>query len=386
MKKLLRSQPQFSLIFAVLILGALACSTLLPDPADPPSIDPGSGDLPEFGLPDLIPSGRLSMEGPGGQNCIFEYGDLISEVCVRNRGNAAAGVFTLDAGPGAIWSIPGLEAGGSICYESKIGLSGSTVTADPDNVVPESDETNNTTIVPIPTPPLICTPTPELTEANFSYQGVTFNYDSSLAAAITPEFIPVDTEGPESWWTPEHVFISLEGYPLVDTFQRPAIRIFPVEPYMTLNVEAAAEITALQGLLAARHMEPESIPFLPIVNAAQFMQAQVSYLDFQNGSGVRFLTQYGQDAWPINNGSMFYSFQGLTADGGYYISAILPASHPSLLPPDPEPLSDEDYLNFAPYVTEIENQLNELSAESFFPSLLLLDDMIRSIQVMRIGD
>ncbi|MEO8354588.1 MAG: hypothetical protein ABI621_01610 [Chloroflexota bacterium] len=38
-------------------------------------------------------------------------------------------------------------------------------------------------------------------------------------------------------------------------------------------------------------------------------------INFQNGRGIRFLTQYAQYPAPINNHELFYHFQGLTNDG-----------------------------------------------------------------------
>jgi hypothetical protein len=77
----------------------------------------------------------------------------------------------------------------------------------------------------------------------------------------------------------------------------------------------------------------DAIPFLPLLNAAQDLQAQVTYLDFDGGSGVRFITHYGQEPRPYVNDELLYTFQGLSADGRYYVSvtfpinaAILPAS------------------------------------------------------------
>ena len=112
------------------------------------------------------------------------------------------------------------------------------------------------------------------------------------------------------------------------------------------------------------------------------MRAQVRYFRFQNGEGVRFLTQYGQAAWPINNDDMFYAFQGLTDNGEFYISAVLPISHPGL--PDPESVTMDEsfYENFMNYVEITEGQLNAESPDSFMPMLSVLDSMIESLLVM----
>ena len=45
------------------------------------------------------------------------------------------------------------------------------------------------------------------------------------------------------------------------------------------------------------------------------MHSQVQYLDFKNGTGVRYLTQFDQGILPINNYELVYTYQGLTSDG-----------------------------------------------------------------------
>lgn len=116
------------------------------------------------------------------------------------------------------------------------------------------------------------------------------------------------------------------------------------------------------------------------------MAAKVHYLDFQNGSGVRFLTQYGQDASAINNHNLFYAFQGLTADGRFLISGVLPISHP-ILPADGMDVPGGDTMAFSDafptYITEMKQQLNVLPDASFRPGLELLDAVMESIFISR---
>jgi hypothetical protein len=175
-------------------------------------------------------------------------------------------------------------------------------------------------------------------------------------------------------------------YVLQDAFHQPAIYIYPVAEFQALNEGAAETIERLRALQAQRPADPEEpLPFLPIFNAGQFFAARVHYLDFQNGAGVRFLTQYGQAVSPVNSQDLFYTFQGLTADGRYYVAAVLPVSHPSL----PATADDSAALDepaafaegFREYITAIEADLEAQDPGSFFPGLVLLDELVRSISV-----
>jgi uncharacterized protein YraI/WD40 repeat protein len=125
-------------------------------------------------------------------------------------------------------------------------------------------------------------------------------------------------------------------------------------------------------------------PALPLNNAAQVIHAQIHYLDFQTGRGVRFLTQYNQEARPINNQELVYVFQGLTEDGLHGVTAYFPVNHPSL--PDGPQMSDADYQdlmqNLDARLAEATHALNDSRADSFSPSLTLLDDVIQSLQIL----
>jgi hypothetical protein len=181
---------------------------------------------------------------------------------------------------------------------------------------------------------------------------------------------------------PEHIGLAFNGYVLPDTFHEPYIHIYPVDELEAGWEHAGTIVTELQQLLAEKPAAPEAIPFLPVFNAAQMVRTKIAYMDFQNGTGVRFLTQYDQAYIPINNHEMFYTFQGLTSDGEYYVAAILPVSHPSL-PADGTEIPGGDWEAFAQdfeaYVRDIEQQLDAQGGSSFTPDLSLLDAMIQSL-------
>ncbi len=128
-----------------------------------------------------------------------------------------------------------------------------------------------------------------------------------------------------------------------------------------------------------------NLPFLPMWNAAQMFSANVEYIDFQNGSGLRYLTMFGQAIYPIDNMNLFYTFQGITDDGRYYISAILPVIHGGL-PNDGASLLD-DYEGFIEnwdnYLAETLTFLEEQPPQSFLPNLEDLDAMMSSFVINR---
>ena len=226
--------------------------------------------------------------------------------------------------------------------------------------------------------------TPEPTQAlPLDCSGATFNLDPAVAASFSVQTIPAETGDPSIPFTvnPEYVEFSFTGYVLNNTFHDPKIRIYPVDEYVAMVPHVGNVVTNLQQLLQTQPAAPtDGIPFLPIWNAAQMVRAKISYLNFQNGNGVRFLTQYGQAYWLVNNHDMFYTFQGLSTDGSCYVSAVFPVSNPAL-PNEGAPPPGETEAEIIAYYDTIVPQLNALDDSTFLPPLGTLDALIASLLV-----
>lgn len=222
------------------------------------------------------------------------------------------------------------------------------------------------------------------------FQGVEFAFQSSLAESVWPEIVsslpPMDST--TGWGgRPEHIRFTFASQSKPDAFQiggaglsgQPQIFIYPAQEFSTLGELPKVKIEALQGLLKARPPAPENeIPLLPLINAAQVFHAQVQYLDFQNGSGVRFITQYSQEnVGRLTNKNIFYTFQGLTRDGKYYVAAFFPITASGLR----DELVQEDWQAAQAHLTEDIQHLNSLSSQDFEPDLEILDSIIKSLVV-----
>jgi hypothetical protein len=218
------------------------------------------------------------------------------------------------------------------------------------------------------------------------YEGISFSYDDALAGEVVAETIPAVGEGSFEWEiAPEHVQFTFTGYVLPDTYHEPRIYVYPVSHFEAANQVAGKTIAALRQFLAEKPAAPDGIPFLPLFNAEQMIRAQIAYVDFQSGAGVRFLTYYSQAPIPVNNNELFYTFQGMTHDGDYCVAAILPVSHP-MLPANwmiEIPAGDADAFaqNLDSYMGDVEQQLSAQDVSSFTPDLSLLDAMIQSLEL-----
>jgi hypothetical protein len=180
----------------------------------------------------------------------------------------------------------------------------------------------------------------------------------------------------------EYARVTLQGYPIRNHSVLPQIYIYPLDALGKVNEEALKNITLLQSLLQSPQ-EIATMPFLPLFNARQMMQSHIQYTDFQNGQGLRYLTWFSQGVVPVNNHELIYTYQGLTSDGKYYVSAVLPINHPSL-PADgsvtghepPEFTSD-----YAAYMMNVVANLNPQASNTFSPNLTQLDVMMSSLEI-----
>jgi hypothetical protein len=134
------------------------------------------------------------------------------------------------------------------------------------------------------------------------------------------------------------------------------------------------------------HGPVNPLPFLPWINAQQVFCAQPQILEFPGGQGIRYLSYYAQGPGPASDRQIFYTFQGLTDDGQYYISAVFPVAT-GIFPIEPPPCPKCGQADYDPFeewmavLTEQFNQLNILSADRFAPSLKVLDELVQSIHL-----
>ncbi len=236
-------------------------------------------------------------------------------------------------------------------------------------------------------------PTPPVNGQVVSFENVSFILPTDVASNALAGKVPAVNEVDWTWENaPEHIKFQLDGYRLYDTFHDPRILVFPAQEYMAVNEGASSSIARLQAILnGSVAPTAENLPHISSFNAGQLFAAQIQVIQFQGGSGVRFLTEYGQYFATANNTDLFYQFQGLTSDGKYYILAILPVSHPLLaVDENPEAYVPEGGIPFPGYenenalnnyYTDIVNLLNATTPDRFAPTLSNLDAMIQSITI-----
>jgi hypothetical protein len=213
--------------------------------------------------------------------------------------------------------------------------------------------------------------------------GVARDAQSEMVSAVTDE-------NSSPWWqiAPGHLKFTLTDYQLQGKFLEPQIWVYPADEYAQLNANAADQIQRLKTVIGGAPLTKENMPNW-VMNAGQLISTKMKVIDFQNGRGVRFVTQYDQYPAPINNRELFYHFQGLTNDGKYYVVATLPVTS-SILPEDEMPeaavpaggvpvptATGPDPV----YYDAVTKALEGMYEDSFNPSLFQLDALIQSMTV-----
>lgn len=230
-----------------------------------------------------------------------------------------------------------------------------------------------------------------------TYGPLTVSITQSIASGASGSTIPRVDGDDAPWWekTPGHLQVSLgDYYALQGKAHQPAIYVYPASDYAQLLPAAFESIHRLNNYLYAPNNIPalNQLPGVPFFNAQILFAAHIQPVSFQNGSGIRYITEYGQYPAPANNTELFYNFIGITSDGVYYIVAIFPITSPTLAEsPDagaplpvggiPYPYMADPAANMDAYYIAITDLLNVQLPGTFTPSLTELDTLIQSMRV-----
>ena len=105
--------------------------------------------------------------------------------------------------------------------------------------------------------------------------------------------------------------------------------------------------------------------FMPYQNKERVINILPEFLTFENGSGIRTVTGFDDTIQASGSASnLYYSFQGISSDGRYYISAVFPLMSVSL---NNQSATNTDW--------------SRVDGSDFQPSLKELDYYIRSIVI-----
>lgn len=242
-------------------------------------------------------------------------------------------------------------------------------------------------------------------------QNISLSYDPVLAPwveARTVPAVPVSDQILFAESQPAYAQIRFLGFqggrlydlPLLPIDDRAAqVRIFKTadftgfgddSPQGFVNQSQALKDLLQRGVEPARCAQPitrePAMPFLPWINMQQSLCAQPQMIEFSGGRGIRYISYYAQGPNPVLDQQVFYTFQGLTDDGRFYVSAFFPIET-GIFPTEPPPCpkcGQPDYDPFTEWAGVLAEQLTRLNdqpADRFAPSLAVLDELIQSIRI-----
>lgn len=207
----------------------------------------------------------------------------------------------------------------------------------------------------------------------------------------TLEAVPIMPDpAPRHLAYPALTVLKLEGYPDTGNYLTPQIAIYPIAAYESLSLQAEQQVARLQALLDGGDLSSaQRLPYLPLPNAVPIVQVHVQTVTFENGAGVRYLTQMVQDTAPVVSSSLVYTFQGITDDGQFWVATTLPVASEAL-PADIATAQQQgfdaaaytvDDEAYSAYLAEQQARLETLDEEDFSPSLAQLDAFITSLDL-----
>jgi hypothetical protein len=244
------------------------------------------------------------------------------------------------------------------------------------------------TVIPQPSAPpmetpVVATDTPPEPQSNVTCNELSFYLDPLVAFNYTCTTVPQQLVGIGAH--PQYTQVTLTTYQTGSSVS-PEIDVFSVQNYHDeFPPNGISDFqSALQALIDGG-TPGETLPFLNPHEAAQIIHAQYQVLHVPGGSGIRYLTESAQNYAVINNNDMFYTFQGLTSDGRYVFTAILPVSNP-ILPNHGDTYPGGETFqqfsdNFNTYIAGTRAQLDTQPPTTYSPSLALLDALVASIHI-----
>ena len=231
-----------------------------------------------------------------------------------------------------------------------------------------------------------------------TFNGISFNAPKAIGNSVNIMQVagdPVELEGPGGPDAKHVEFVFYTGDP---STQVPAY----YDAKASMRVYQLADLSGytfmedrvkeLQTLLAdrpsldqymivnAENTGSMSLPYLPVFPAAQVIRAKAAYVETSTLKGIVYLTHYAQDVSPLVNGSLMYTFQGISNDDRYYVSATMNPTSTVL----PDKIADDfNYdqfsATFIDYLSTTVASLNAAPDSAFTPSLSTLDSMIQSM-------
>ena len=228
-----------------------------------------------------------------------------------------------------------------------------------------------------------------------AFDDIAFTFNENIATGVQIETVeagknvsPFMIQAAES--PPHLLFTFVEYIPSEseevdrENLRAPVIRVYETAdlPRFELNGRTYAdEADALTDLLEQRPdlTAEESLPFLPLIPGIQTLNARPRYIENDSVHGIAYLTHRADRAGIVLEGRVFYTFQGFSKDGRYFIAAWLSVDS-GVLPVIFNAKADFDAImeNYDLYKEARITALTWQEPDAFYPPLVDLDALFDS--------
>lgn len=237
-----------------------------------------------------------------------------------------------------------------------------------------------------------------------NFEGVSFEYDPQIFGEAVPEAVAEqqlehETDKPD-YIHPRHVRFTFKKQNRQNDY---TIAVFPLADYRRIWKNAGKgnaawfekRLSEVRKAVKNKNYrdEGDSMPYLPSSNGSQMFVARAKNFRFKSGDGVFFLTQFVYDSGNlVNNDELILTYQGISADGKYFVSAKFPVVASFLPNQDATefegykaPRTDEelrdDEKKYEPYIAKMTARLNNLPPDEFQPGLRYIEQIISTLKI-----
>jgi len=209
----------------------------------------------------------------------------------------------------------------------------------------------------------------------YQFENISIAIPAALGTGATPsktDDVELPFINPSNGPMPQHTVLEISGYPLVRSAR---IMVFKASEYAAYTELTQKIINTLQTrTYETAQTAPEELTLGPL-------GPQTQSLSSENGHGLRYVTEILTAVVPVSNDQIFYYYQGVTNDGNYFVSAILPVNA-SVLVSNEVPFPDTgNAQDFDLYFAAVSKNLSDADPSEFQPALGLLDSLIQSITI-----
>lgn len=218
------------------------------------------------------------------------------------------------------------------------------------------------------------------------FKHISFTYDTTVARNWAVEYLsnaPAEGTPPSFEVGPLRMVFRLGDYAAPPGVVEPTIFIYRIADISSQNEYRVANLLGAILAKATPLHNYKTLPFLPLMEEEQTIIGQPQFLQFQSGSGIRYLTINQPATAPFLSSSVWYTFQGLTSDNKHYVAAVFPLAADMFPAEQGEDYSAEAFsARQDEYLLLSKAALNLAPRSAFTPRLSRLDALMESIQIL----